>query len=40
VKSSTPTDAARDAFLKYIEGKAVGYNGMRKLTPAFSVAAG
>lgn len=37
VKSSAWADKDREAFLKYIEGKAVGYNGMKKLTPAFSV---
>lgn len=37
VKSSARADADCEAFLKYIEGKSVGYNGMKKLAPAFSV---
>jgi hypothetical protein len=37
VKSSAATDEDCETFLKYIEGKSVGYNGMRKLMPAFSV---
>lgn len=37
VKSSGRADKDREIFLKYLEGKSVGYNGMRKLTPAFSV---
>lgn len=37
VKSSARADNDREAFLRYIEGKAVGYSGLRKLTPAFSV---
>ena len=36
VKSSVPADKDREVFLKYIEGKTVGYSGMRKLMPAFS----
>jgi hypothetical protein len=37
VKSSARADADRETFLKYMAGKSVGYNGMRKLIPAFSV---
>jgi hypothetical protein len=37
VKSSARAGEDREVFLKYIEGKSVGYNGMRKLVPAFSV---
>jgi hypothetical protein len=37
VKSLRRADKNSDSFLRYIEGKAVGYNGMKKLTPAFSV---
>lgn len=37
VKSSARVDKDRGDFLKYIEGKSVGYNGMRKLVPAFAI---
>jgi hypothetical protein len=36
VKSTGLANTDHETFLKYIEGKSVGYNSMKKLMPAFS----